>query len=59
MDIEEDLISWYVDGKPYGSSQAGRSAVFDLQRFDQPMFMLLNLAVGDNGGAADDNGLSC
>ena len=48
VDVEEDLISWYVDGVRYGTLGPGQLPSPDLWRFDQPMFLLLNLAVGGN-----------
>ena len=55
-DIEEDLISWYVDGERYGTVGPADLPSPDLWRFDHPMFMLLNLAVGgDWPGSPDEN----
>ena len=55
VDVEEDLISWYVDGVRYGTLGPSQLPAPDLWRFDQPMFLLLNLAVGGNWPGSPDS----
>lgn len=48
IDWDQDLISWWVDGNVYHSVTRGSLQAHQEWVYDQPFFLLLNLAVGGN-----------
>ena len=48
IDWDKDLISWWVDGNVYHSVTRGSMGSHQEWVYDQPFFLLLNLAVGGN-----------
>jgi beta-glucanase (GH16 family) len=48
IDWDQDLISWWVDGNVYHSVTRGSLGDHREWVYDQPFFLLINLAVGGN-----------
>jgi beta-glucanase (GH16 family) len=48
VDWDQDRISWWVDGNVYHSVTRGSLQAHQEWVYDQPFFLLLNLAVGGN-----------
>ena len=48
IDWDQDQISWWVDGNVYHSVSRGSLKSHQQWVYDQPFFLLLNLAVGGN-----------
>ncbi len=54
LDWSPTIISWYLDGIPYGSVTPDQLSNADTWVFNKPFFILLNVAVGGNVPGAPD-----